>query len=388
MKLVIKTLVSILICNLTFLGIAFLVSRIPYSWIEDNVRESAVYFDTVESCEKKAGVFVFELGDRNQIDVASRMNSFKDAIVCPWNNHDVTQTNNLLKNDNIRSYGRYWHGTPMMLRVLLIFFSVTQIRVLCLICYIAVTILVLYKIQKKLGIRVTIAYMLSSIMIESYGYALTILTFPIWLISSIGILLVLSGRHINYTVIACITVFFDFLSCEVVTLCMPLIFSFLLYGTKSSIRKTIQKSEEYGVAYILTFLIKFLLVYLFVGNLNDVILGLQNRFEVQSANVFTDMLNALYFNLRFLFPLKFVSDWRIVLAILGVVLILLIKCMHKDLQPYLMVLLIPVLRYCVLSNHSLMHSFYTYRILEISVFVCWYVILRNFRFKFGIQFFR
>ena len=88
MKQVIKTLVNILICNIAFPGIAFLVSRIPYGWIEDNVRESATYFDIIGTHAYTSDVGVFKLVDRRQVDVASRMNSFEDAVTCPWNDHD------------------------------------------------------------------------------------------------------------------------------------------------------------------------------------------------------------------------------------------------------------------------------------------------------------
>lgn len=67
------------------------------------------------------------------------------------------------------SYARYWHGYLIGLRTLLLFFNISQIRILLLVVFILLFVYLVYLLKKELGI--IIAFIIAcSLILEGYFF--------------------------------------------------------------------------------------------------------------------------------------------------------------------------------------------------------------------------
>ena len=140
-----------------------------------------------------------------------------------------------------QQYIRYWHGSMMIVRPLLIIFSLEQIYVAnyIVLLIIAVTLVIqLWKRSKKLAIAylvsmIAIAYPIVSMCLE-YSWI-----FYIMLISSIIATIMEQNNEKNldklFLITGMVTCFFDFLTNEIITLFIPLIIVLALKKEKRKI---------------------------------------------------------------------------------------------------------------------------------------------------------
>ena len=131
-------------------------------------------------------------------------------------------------------YARYWHGYLVILRPLLVFFNLSQIRVILTICLVTLSIALLYLIYKKFNLIVASIFFTGLLGAEYFylGFSLQgIFVFLITMISSIILILKyekIKNKEMFFFIIGILTNFFDFLTAPIVTLLFPLVLNFLL----------------------------------------------------------------------------------------------------------------------------------------------------------------
>ena len=189
MKKIIKYITVFLIMIIMFCTILTLTSAIPKQFIEKKVNESAeiltqqkdMFFVLIRF--KKIYMLFDNYTDALMINTAYSINSktpFYSAIVARKNYIDGTtevihkdevgelksdskyeeltqvgDLNDTLNNNTKESfeYARYWHGYLILLRPLLIFFNITQIRIISYVILACLALVLLYKIYKKIDIK-------------------------------------------------------------------------------------------------------------------------------------------------------------------------------------------------------------------------------------------
>ncbi|MBR5089854.1 MAG: hypothetical protein IK093_10550, partial [Ruminiclostridium sp.] len=179
-----------------------------------------------------------------------------------------------------------------------------------------------------------------------------------------------------FMVCGMMTCFFDFLTCETLTLLMPLLFSIYVRRRRT---KTIAKENGgyalkncilWGIGYVGMWLTKWLLAAFVLGeDVTPYIAGkLTERIsDTKGESVFLYMFGGIWRNMTCLFPacLGVIGIMITIVIIIGIVLICIFY--HKkgadkgSVILYAALGLIPYIRYIAIYNHSYLHFFFTYR---------------------------
>ena len=373
-----------LLAILVLIGVSV---NIPNSWLYDNYKESALFVEQVGNFSLTSNAIVMNEADRNQLDIAYGLDSWSDVLVCPAHPLYVGEGVGLsmLQDDSERQpYPRYWHGTAYIIRILLIFFDLFEIRCILLGTYLVLMMLTTYLMCRKGQWRLAMAYLLGNICAESFGNAYICMTMPVWIIMTMCVWLVLAGKKVDYIIVGFLTVFFDYLTCETLTLTMPVVISLVLAKEVNVLRSIIEWSSGYLGGWLLRFGLCAI-----TGNFANVATGFEVHSDLLTDNIFTEIINSLYFNFRNTIPLCYISNTTVVIVLLLVFYVYIIARYRKVLRSYALILSIPILRLIVLSSHSLEHSFYMFRSLEPMLLVISYCIVsKPFKCKLGIEAFK
>ncbi len=153
--------------------------------------------------------------------------------------------------DESFEYARYWHGYLIVLRILLLLFNITEIRLLFSVILIILLAILIYLLVKKIGIHMLFIFLIGFLMVD-YEYIGNSLqgcsVFFITVISSIFIILRYNKiKHfpLVFLIIGSLTNFFDFLTVPILTLGVPFTVFFLLKQRKTP-RIIIQTNNYMG----------------------------------------------------------------------------------------------------------------------------------------------
>ncbi len=192
------------------------------------------------------------------------------------------------------------------------------------------------------------------------------------------------GFFLFFFVVGMIENFFDFLTYPIITLGIPLILLLWMRvrdekaDLKDNLLFTIWSSISWGVGYALTWIAKW--------GITTVVLGV--RYFIRNLSVIEyrlngseeeplDRIGTLQKNLKAWLNIRdngMISWSKVVIVIAVIALILLIWKKAKDMKtilaylPMLLVAAYPYIWYLVMSNHSQIHYWYTYRNQVLTLF--------------------
>ena len=383
-----------------FLALMVLTARIPKSAVEKNLKPAAEWYRDAD---------MFEL--LSPSDNASVIHNYADAVWlnilwCQDSAHPVraaldgtfyqdtaqTQGQNLC--DAVAgapantSYARYWHGMLIFLKPLLCVFTLTQVKWLgaaFLLLLAAVYFALLLRrrlwaaaIGSAAGLALT-AVWLVPMCFEYYAcFALMFLfaDLALWRGEKLEgpMLFLFSGALVCY---------FDFLTCEILTLCVPLVCLLLVKNEdgKRSFRRVFTCCAAWLAAYALTWACKWGLSAAVLGrSLSDVALGQGAYRAVGAAEAGVDYgfqpLAAIVVNLYCMFPFKLLSGANAIWLAFGAICLglfcfwFLYRRGPGESGPAAAIFAlaaVPFIRYFLISNHSALHPFFTYRDLFITI---------------------
>ncbi len=409
-KLIKYTLVFVVMTSLQ-LGLLCIVASIPNTYIKKNTEISATYLS-----ER----FVFF--NINEGDASSRIDRYADSILLniaysydsatpiksvmesayyftDYQNENYNLLDNVTGNmtspdTNFKPYSRYWHGSNIIIKPMLVFFNLKQIYTINNIILLFLCIALLFSVKKHINIKVFCCLLISMIMISVWYVPMSLeytWNFMIMLTASIaGIQLYKHKKELLsylFFIVGMTTCYFDFLTTETITILVPLILIILMKyedGRLGNLKE--------GLVYITIngglWLLGYLLTWLSKWTLGSIIL---------ERNIFSDALNqaqyrmvgvtselselkekiyAIIMNLSCVFPFSFIKEnayIAVIISFMGILMIMYVLKKKKtptNLNQLLWLLsLIPLVRFLVLANHSYMHYFFTYRAL-ISTILC------------------
>ena len=284
-------------------------------------------------------------------------------------------------------YARYWHGYLVILRPLLAIFNYSAIRILLLIITLLLIGTLGVLLYRKIDLQTAIIYMLGFISISIWIVTKSInesFIFIFALISTIFLLLrkdKMKDYFLFFFIIGSITNFIDLLTAPIVTLGLVGTTYFLMLQKenrnitiKEYAKEIIKICIAWGLGYGLTWVIKWILVQLLYNR--DLIMQSieQAKFRMivpKKYNV--TIMEVIKVNLAFL-------SINTILILLGFIVIYiiynLIKNRNEEIDfkhnfkrsiPFIFISLLPIIWYVVLKQHSIKHSFFTYRILIITI---------------------
>lgn len=408
-------LVFIMTLIILFFGLA-LTAKIPKTKIEENLKKSASYLEKNSGFKRvqpgREYTYLHLYADSVILNIINCIDTNKPIESIMWANYyeiikmdinndfiEVVQEN---KEPN-QQYIRYWHGSMLILRPLLVFLSLEQIYK---VNYISITVLalilliIIWKRSKKLAI----SYLLSMIMIAFpiVGMCLEyVWTFYIMLISSIIAINIKKEKNLYklFLVTGMITCFLDFLTTEIITLFVPLI---LILGIKKEKNEIINFKDAvkvffkscvlWFIGYAGMWISKWILASVILNiNAIDYVKdqALLRMNGLQGLNSAKEMyIGAITNNWHTLYPINIVKKtselwWMLGGLVTFFILIIDWKKIKNNKESLIMLIIavMPYLRYLILANHSYRHSFFTFRSQMISIMALTYFILDNCRLK-------
>ncbi len=308
-----------------------------------------------------------------------------------------TETNN--ENANLKEavynglepnydYSRYWHGSAAVIRPLLVLFNLKQIYIINAVILSGLLITMLILIKKYFNTGVAVCFFISAVSVSVWYVPFSLeytWNFYIMLISAFLVILGYKKGKIAektmciFFVTGSMTAYFDFLTTETLTLLIPLIFLLLMeYDTgklnsfKSGLFTSFKAGILWGIGYISSWLAKWTLASIILGEnaFRSAFSNAAIRIYGESDNVsgLSQCMGAVIRNLSCIFPFSRINENGYVLCIAFFTLLFIIYYLIKKdksscfLPGLLMLLsLIPYVRFLVLSNHSYMHYFFTFR---------------------------
>lgn len=286
-------------------------------------------------------------------------------------------------------YTRYWHGSGGVLRIMHLFCSVDEIKIIGLILTLVFALLTAVYLIKRKNYKTTLAFLIGIAAVHIWNTGLSLEYQSVFILCFILCPVYLFTEMENENLLTylsviggTLTAFFDFLTCETVVILLPLILvisSRIEEGRLTDIKKNLFLILKCLMCFFLSyagmFLMKWLLASLVTGK-NEFALALsQAKIRVggesdeMPENIFLRMPSALFANLTVLFGGSERVEFKRVFLCIGIISAVFGSCYYlfrkKNGEVWLMLVLgaVVLARYMILSNHSYLHGFFTYRAL-------------------------
>ena len=301
----------------------------------------------------------------------------------------------LMHNDNnteAYEYPRYWHGYLVILRILLLLFDYSIIRILSFIVFILLFAWFIILLAKKVNIVSSIIFLFGFISINIFFVSLSlneITTFYIAIILSIILLLfnkkIQKHVEIIFFVTGSITCFLDLFTTPVISLGIPLIVYFLmLQENNMNLRKQITLLFKlcilWGLGYGLTWTTKWVLTDVLLGKniLTDAISQIAFRTGADKIPIILKIKATIYC-LANKYGKMLIAINLFIATLIGI--IGLIKYKNKKINyanvvPFFIIATFPIIYFSVVWQHSSFHLFFTFRIFVITV-IAFMLIISN-----------
>ena len=267
-------------------------------------------------------------------------------------------------------YARYWHGGTFLFRLLFLLMDFTTMRFMLFIISSVLMVLLLCAYYPEAGLIKTLALMLGFGVAYGFVMQFSMQFFPVLAITLIGSLLVIKNKKtasMLFFIIGSLTCYFDLLTTPLLTLGIPLVVLLSLksdegFCFKDNLLEIIKLILLWGLGFALTFVAKWALASLVLGE-NIFADAYEVSLYRMEADDFTRW-DAVTRNLGMI-------NWWIVgivaIVMLVVGLIKQWKFNYRKILLFLIISMIPYVWYFLLSNHSYLHWWFTYRLQMVTV---------------------
>lgn len=269
-------------------------------------------------------------------------------------------------------YSRYWHGGSFLYRPFFMLMDWTTLRY---VLFIISSILLLFLVcayYQKAGLVKTLA--LTAGFLLTYGTVtqFSMQFFPVLALTVIGSLLVIKGDvtksfGLLFFIIGSLTCYFDLLTTPLLTLGIPLVVMLSLqpaegFSLKKSLIGIVKLTLLWGLGFALTFVTKWALATLILGQ-----------------NIFADAYNVGLYRMEadeftrwdaVVKNVEMLNWWMVSVVVLVLLIFSLIKTRrfnYKKSILFLIISLMPYVWYFILSNHSYLHWWFTFRLQAVTV---------------------
>lgn len=319
---------------------------------------------------------IYTIDNKNPISSAILVKSLHSDQpgVSKWYELDFNIKNNT-REPNL-NYPRYWHGSTFLFRLLFTFLDFNGLKELIYFASSLLLILFLVTLAKYIGVLSAMMYAIGLIFVNIYVMQFSLQFAPVLLISlGIGLLLGSSKKQMTHAkaltifmITGSLTSYFDLLTAPLLTLGLPLLVwaSFLVIDEdtkfKTLISKLLNLIAIWTAAFALTWFVKWVLAAIFTDfpifqnvlhEATQLSKGMNNE-RIQSVVMNVNQLPLVLFN-----------------SVLSILIIFSVFFFNKKgLKKALLIGVIAVLPFfwlLIMAHHSVIHYWFTYRILAISM---------------------
>ena len=322
---------------------------------------------------------------------AAQLDNYTDKLMLDKAIIDDETMNPLEAAMDIDGYASYWHGYQIFLRPLLTFFTYYQIRYLYMFIFFILLCITFSVMHKKAGLPIALAFLAAMISLYIIVVSVSMQFISVFIIMFISCLYLLNRSeksdifHITLTfmIIGMTTSFFDLLTAPLLTWGIPLLLCLFLKMQDSEkeswfeyVKIAFWNSVSWVSGYGLCWLSKWVI--------SSVVLKENIIKEALDSILFRTMGNEEYSinrpetlkaNFEYLFKSQGNRIFVLWIATIVILIVLLlffhkaeIKRMLGHAWLFLPISLFPYVWYFVLSNHSGIHGWFTYRIQAITIF--------------------
>ena len=383
-----RYLTTFLLIIMIFLLISFTSNLIPHKYIEKNSYKSIIQLNNIflknknhnrpyntyeEEGDIKNFAMIYLEDSNHPIKSMIEMNYPVECNIVDTCIYGINTNNNKLQN-----YSRYWHGQTTILKPLTIFFDIKTINLIMMVLFIVLflyTIINIYKIDKLFSI----SFFLASLSINIFFVPKSFQYLPVFIIMLIGLNIIKklyknNSKYVDiyFLIVGMITCFYDFLTSETITLTMPLLFYlYLKIKNKEEIKykEAIKYILLWGIGYIGTFLVKWGMDIIHYGPemIKEIIHDASIR-TWNSKDYNNDLKFSVINNFIPIIPFIYINNGHIIFLVILIIVLLYDLLLEKRYIKLQFIILIPIIRYFVLTFHSAHLYFFTYRaILPISI---------------------
>ena len=277
------------------------------------------------------------------------------------------------------SYSRYWNGYLIFLKPLLLIFNIKGIRILNIILQTILILGVCVLLFKKAKTLI-IPYLFSIFVLNPLAVMQSMQFSSIFYIFNIAMLVLLifyeklkAKNYFGYAflIIGIVTSFFDFLTYPLATLVMPLTI-IMWFDESKTYREKFLTAFKFGVFWAIGYfgfwIAKWLVGSLITGE--NLILGAINQAKFRTTGDVAYEQNKILVRLPFILNTRPIFNLRnaIALCFVFVIFVVAVVAFRKQYKfqlvksfSFLVIALLPILWYLVLSNHSFVHYWFTFR---------------------------
>ena len=292
---------------------------------------------------------------------------------------DIAETLEQQINSNefsYRDYPRYWQGNTFLLRILLLLGTFSTIRWLLYVVSSLLICILCVKLYQNVGLPKMLIFMFGLLCVNIFVTQFSMQFFTVIALSMIASILICNKFQsksgiipIIFFVIGCLTSYFDLLTAPLLTLGLPLIVFIMLQeqyqqdiSWKAGLKGIFLFSVIWAIGFAFTWGAKWAIgtalteMNVFKDAYENILIRTStedySRFDVIIENV--NML-----------PLVFINIVVLCLALLAIFFFN--KKGIKNFVFFLCISIFPYIWFLVLSNHSYLHSWFTYRIQAIAI---------------------
>ena len=295
-----------------------------------------------------------------------------------------------------KQYLRYWHGSLIVVRPLLLFLNLQQMKVLqgvviVTLLLILLSLLLKYRLKAE-AICFSIAMIAVSIWFVPLSLEYTWMFILMLIGSIIAVQLVKTGREhrlgLLFYLLGMGAAYFDFLTTETLTVLIPLLLVIRIQDKDNMWKLTGKCIFLWGVAYIAIWAAKWaissiilkenVMPYVRWGAWNDLVV-------FEKTPILQVVLRGFLYNITMLFPIGYRIYGGVIFFLL-VILFVFIPAYKRTMTLkrsvnwnrillYLLVGMIVYVRFIVLRNHVMFHYFFTYRAQAATVLALCFIVL-------------
>lgn len=415
---ILKYMLIYVVCVAVLFGVLVIVAKIPKEAIQDNMKASVDFFKKNDGCDeiykRREYSTLHYYADSMLLNIIYSIDSEHPIQSVMWDKYyfeiyaDINNDFiNVVEEDLApnQEYLRYWHGSMVIVRPLLVFFNIEQIYLLNKVVMYGlafVLLILLFRKSKKVAFIFLVALFVVAFPIVPFCLEYS-WTFYTMLIASIIAIQIEKkgdkGLYILFLITGIITCFLDFLTTEIITLLVPVLLVLLIRkeegritGFKECFKFVTFSCALWAVVYVGMWLTKWTLASLIL-RINPMeyvkdramlringLQGLKSRKEMYKG--------ALYNNWHNLYPINIVKNKKHLLIYTivffsSVAILLDWKNINKKWFAGILMLIAitPYVRYLVLANHSYRHSMFTFRTQIITVIAVIEAILETLNYR-------
>ena len=286
---IIFILIVILLLSIFIITVKF----ISKEKIEENIKSSMQYLESKTEIKeikpRRDYSYLHVYADEillNMIYCMDENKSFESVMIANYYQKDffeikIPSLEGAIENNGQgnQEYIRYWHGSMIIIRPLLLFFNIQQIYyIMAFIMILLILILIGILIKKKqilLIITTIIGYIMVAINYVPFCLEY-VWTFIIMLIVSI-IALKIKKHNILFFISGIMTCFLDFLSTEIITLFVPILYVYTIKYTNGEV-KDIKKEIKQILLWIILWAIGYVAMWFSKWILASIVLNI-NAFD-------------------------------------------------------------------------------------------------------------